>query len=464
MTESRFLGRLRRDLGALESYALLIGMLVGAGIFRVTSVASERTGASVVLGYLALAPAVFASSVAYAVFLSTRLGDRPGGELESVGAVFGPGRVAFLCAWLKLIAYLGALAFLGQTLADYLVELGAVLGLGESGPASVWLTLGLLTAFLVLHLSGVRWFGRVQVAMCLVLGVSILVLVLPGLFAIERESYAPLFPHGAKGFLRALPPLFFAFAGFEVIAHTAGEVKDSRDRLPRAFLVGILTTTVIFVSMSAVAFGVMPAAELAANEAPMAAAAQRYLPAGAAALVALGGVFAVATSVNGTLIVPARVTLVLARAGRLPAFLGHVHAGTGAPVTGLLASFAISAFLLLSGQLTLALNVAVFSLVLVYLANSIALLCLPRRNPELYATARTRVPRRVQVVAALVSIALLGVMVVVQLIDDVGVLRSTTLGERFSGGSLTCLELVPVWCLVGLGLYSGDVGDSGESA
>ena len=67
-------GRLRRDLGTLESYATLIGILIGAGIFKVTGQAWTLTGPSVILGYLVLAPAVLATSVAYSVYLSTPLG------------------------------------------------------------------------------------------------------------------------------------------------------------------------------------------------------------------------------------------------------------------------------------------------------------------------------------------------------------------------------------------------------
>ena len=47
---------LRRDLGTIESYAAMVGMMIGAGIFRVTGLASEQTGPSVILGYLVLAP------------------------------------------------------------------------------------------------------------------------------------------------------------------------------------------------------------------------------------------------------------------------------------------------------------------------------------------------------------------------------------------------------------------------
>src|SRR5215510_15987454 len=72
--------RLRRDLGTIESYAALIGILIGAGIFKVTSDAWKLTGPSVILGYVVLMPAILATSVPYAAYLSTSLGKEPGGE------------------------------------------------------------------------------------------------------------------------------------------------------------------------------------------------------------------------------------------------------------------------------------------------------------------------------------------------------------------------------------------------
>src|SRR2546430_1965329 len=107
-----FVGRLRRDLGTLESYAALLGILIGAGIFTVTSHAWALTGPSVILGYVVLTPVVLATSVAYAAFLSTPLGREPGGEYTHISRTLGGYRVAFIGAWLKIISYVGAGAFL----------------------------------------------------------------------------------------------------------------------------------------------------------------------------------------------------------------------------------------------------------------------------------------------------------------------------------------------------------------
>src|SRR5438552_14755108 len=101
----RLVAGLRRDLGTLESYAALLGILIGAGIFKVTSDAWEVTGPSVILGYLLLAPAILATSVAYSIFLSTPLGREPGGEYTHLSRTFGGYGAAFVGVWLKIISY-----------------------------------------------------------------------------------------------------------------------------------------------------------------------------------------------------------------------------------------------------------------------------------------------------------------------------------------------------------------------
>src|SRR3954466_14509761 len=153
---------LRRDLGTIESYATLLGILIGAGIFKVTSEAWALTGPSVILGYLVLAPAILATSVAYSVFLSTPLGREPGGEYTHISRTFGGYGLAFVGSWLKIISYIGALAYQARAFADY-----------SGGSTAV--AIGILVLFWAIHIAGVRWFGRIQVWMCVILGVSIVV-------------------------------------------------------------------------------------------------------------------------------------------------------------------------------------------------------------------------------------------------------------------------------------------------
>ncbi|MFQ5718698.1 MAG: APC family permease [Acidobacteriota bacterium] len=452
----RLTSRLRRDLGTFESYAALLGILIGAGIFRVTTEAWSLTGPSVILGYIVLAPAVLATSVAYAVFLSTSLGDEPGGEYTHISRVFGHPGLAFVGTWLKVISYLGALAYLAIAFADYFIPLcRGHLQAGSRLPVA----LATLFFFYLVHIFGVRWFGRLQVVMFALLGASLVILIGPGLAAIRVHHYRPFFTGGVAGFASCLPPLFFAYAGFESLAQTAGEVKDSRRLLPRIFLRGTTATTAIFILISVVTFGVLPGSELATSTAPMSEVAAVYLPAAGTVVVTLGALMALATSVNATMLVPSRLAIMLAQDRLAPRWMGAVSSRTGTPIIGLTATFLIAALLLLSGQVALTLNIAVFALVILYFLHSLALLVLPRANPALAAEVQVRIPRSWQRAAALFSLVTMGSLILLQVIQDVQVLAHTTLAERLSftspgGLSLTSLELALAWGLIGVVFYA----------
>jgi len=430
---------LRRDLGTIESYAAMIGILIGAGIFKVTSDARELTGPSVILGYLVLAPAILATSVAYSVYLSTPLGREPGGEYTHLSRTFGGYGLAFVGVWLKIISYIGALAYLAVACAEYLLAL-----VGKHGNP-LPLATATLVVFYVIHVAGVRWFGLIQVWMCALLGLSLVVLIVPGVFAIYAPNYRPFFTHGLGGFAAALPPLFFAYAGFESLAQTAGEVRDSTTRLPRIFLKGISVTMVIYFLMSVVAFGVLPGAQLRASTAPMTAVASRYLPVGAAWFVTFGAVMALTTSVNATMLVPSRVAIMLAGDRLAPRALGAISPRTGTPVIGLTITLAVALALVVSGRIGLALNIAVFALVTLYFLHSLALLLLPRLNPELFRSATLPLPLWLQRVAAVISLLSMGTIIALQITNDVR--------ERMHGGALTTIELTLIWSAIGGLLY-----------
>src|SRR5215510_15177486 len=145
--------RLRRDLGTIESYAALIGILIGAGIFKVTSEAGAITGPGVILSYILLMPAILATSIPYAAFISTPLGREPGGEYLHISRTLGGYAVAYIGAWLKIISYVGAGAYLASALADYLIELS---GRRLSGDGyHQLLAVGSLLFFFLIHVIGV---------------------------------------------------------------------------------------------------------------------------------------------------------------------------------------------------------------------------------------------------------------------------------------------------------------------
>ena len=163
---------------------------------------------------------------------------------------------------------------------------------------------------------------------------------------------------------------------------------------------------------------------------------------------------AITTSLNPTLIVPSRLALIFVEDRLAPAWLGFVNPRTATPVRALTLTVAACLLLLISKQLSLALNIAVFALILLYFLHSLVFLLLPRLNPQLNSQITIGLRVWLQRGAALLSMVSMATLLVVQIFQDVRTLKAQSLGERLEHHSLTSLELVIVWSAIGAVLYA----------
>ncbi|SVB32424.1 uncharacterized protein METZ01_LOCUS185278, partial [marine metagenome] len=180
---------LRRDLGSLSGYATIVGILVGAGIFRVTGEAGAVAGSSVPFAYLLFAPIVLATALAYSVFSSTPLGNRPGGAYLHISRTFGNYYIGFVAMWMKLVAFVGAISFMSTSFGEYM-------NFFIPGQDPRFWAVIVLLVFYGINIFGIKYYGRVQIGMLIVLMISIVLLVVPGLAAVDLSYYDPILPKG----------------------------------------------------------------------------------------------------------------------------------------------------------------------------------------------------------------------------------------------------------------------------
>jgi len=152
--------------------------------------------------------------------------------------------------------------------------------------------------------------------------------------------------------------------------------------------------------------------------------------------------------------VPSRLAFILSRDGLAPGWIGAIHPRTATPVFGLTLTLAASAALLVGRQISLALNVAVFALVILYFLHSLTFLLLPRRNPSLAGLITVNMSPSLQRVAAWISLASMGVLIASQVWQDISTIRGQNLWDRIANQKLTSMELAVVWGLIGLALYA----------
>ncbi|TYR75142.1 amino acid permease [Rossellomorea vietnamensis] len=371
---------LKRELGKWHGYALMIGGMVGSGIFVVTGEAGAQAGPSVPFGYVVLLPVLLCSALAYLIFMSTPLGNSPGGAYVHISRTFNNYFAGFLFMWFQYIALLGVMAIMAISFGDYL---SSVIGAGNTAI----LATVLLLVFYLLNIVGVKWFGVVQLVMSAVLFIAILVLVVPGVFFIETENFSPMLPNGVSGFIAILPSLFFAYFGFEQLAQAGGEMKDPQKAMPRTMLIGSFATVIIYFLISIVAFGVIPYDQLAQSQSAMFDVASVYLPAGGKWIVMVGIIMAFATTLNSLVMVVSRILFAFAEDRVIPVGIAKVNKRFNTPHIAITINTIIVLGLIWTRTLDYLLNVSLQGMFLMYIGHAIAMMALPFVRPALFQSA-----------------------------------------------------------------------------
>ncbi|MEQ9259139.1 MAG: amino acid permease [Roseovarius sp.] len=378
---------LKRRIGLPLLTAYGVGVMVGAGIYVLVGAVASQAGAWAPLSFILAGLIAAPTALSYAEF-STRLPE-------------AAGEAAYVAHGLRM-DWLGVLVGVAIVLAGT-ISAAAVL---RGGAGYLALATGLPQELLAVVLG----LGLVAVALAGVLeslalaaiftGIEILGLVLvmhAGWLAEPVVTVAELPPIAFPGLAAGAVLAFFAFIGFEDIVNMAEEVEDPERVMPRAILIALLITSLLYALVAVAAVRAVPLADLAQSEQPLALVWQAG-HGGSAAFLAL---IAVAAAMNGVLaqiVMAARVLFGLGR--RTPAFaiFHHAHERLGTPVlaTCLVGAMLLPAALTLPvaelASATSALLLGVFVLV----------------NAALLAVKRGAPPARFNVPAAVPAFGLLG--------------------------------------------------------
>lgn len=235
----------RRILGPWAAASVVVGMVVGAGIFRSASLVALNIGNdSLVLLAWALG-GVFALAAALSYAELATAFPHPGGDYRFLKEAFGPG-LAFLFAWSRFaIIFTASAAMLAFVAADYLAELVPLSQTGRAGVAAL-----AILALTALNLRGVRTGTRSQVVL---VAIDILALLALGVAAaaLIAGDVPPLAPEVAPrpfvlgGFGAAMVFVMLAFGGFNDAATLSAEVRRPRD-MTLAMIGGMAMVTALY--------------------------------------------------------------------------------------------------------------------------------------------------------------------------------------------------------------------------
>jgi amino acid transporter len=337
----------------------VVNSTIGAGIFVLPAAVSGRIGAAAPLAFL-LCFLTMALVVACFALAGSRV-SRSGGTYGYVGEAFGrfPGFLAGVLYWLS-----DALANAGVA-AALAASAGVLLPAFRSGPARAVLILAVFGTLALVNVRGVKAGITLVQAMTAAKLLPLALLVLAGLLAVSPANLAwPGLPSG-ETLGGTVLLLIFAFVGVEVALSPSGEVKDPARTVPRAVLLALVLTTLLYAALQLVAQGVLGAALAGFPDAPLAAVAGRLLGRAGEALLILGASVSMFGYLTGSILGTPRILFAFGRDGILPATFGSVHPRFRTPSFAICVHTAFVASLAIAGRferLALMSNVAVLSL------------------------------------------------------------------------------------------------------
>jgi APA family basic amino acid/polyamine antiporter len=348
--------QLKQSLGLWDAVSINVGAIIGGGIFVVTGIIAGLAGSALVVS-MALA-AVIALFTALSFAELTAWHPVEGAVYEYTRQLVSP-IAGFLTGWMWIIAntFGGAAVSLG--FGYYLAA--AIPGLPANVIASV-----VCLGFTALNFLGIRQSALLN-NIFVVIKLSVLgFFVVFGLFFANIENFLPFEPLNG-GMFYAMGLIFFAYGGFPRVAVMAEEVKNPKRNVPRAVLLSLLISALVYVIVGAVAVGLVGPVGLAASNAPLTVAIGASGNVAAVQVLAIGGAIATASVLLAAVLGVSRMAFSMARQQDLPQALGKVHKRFGTPYVAIWIVGTIMAIIVLFADLTGTIVISTFGLVFGYI-------------------------------------------------------------------------------------------------
>ena len=386
---------LARGLGLWDTSLLVLGLVIGGGIFLTpSSIAKAVPSGPWILGLWILAGLLaIGGGLVYAEMGAMM--PQAGGMYVYFREAFGE-LPAFLYAWVAFwVIIIGADAAVAIGFAQYFAVFFPGLGSGHVVIAlgSIAISAGQLVAVaLTLLLSATHYVGvkegvRIQGVFTSMIALAMLWIAVGGALAPRpagiASAAAPVAAITIAGIGTALVAVFWTYYGWNEIVAVAGEVANPRRTLPIALILGTGLVTILCVGVNAAFLKAIPVTEMANVAQPGFVASTRLFGSGVAFLVSLAVTTAAVGCTSAGLVPAPRIVYALARDGLFPKAFARVHPRFRTPSFAIVVQAIWMSLLCLSGRYDQLYTYATFFVILAYAATGIALFLFRRRRPDM---------------------------------------------------------------------------------
>ena len=377
----------RPSLTILDAVALIVGLVVGSGIFRAPQLVAENTGTVALFLGVWVVGGLISLIGAFCYAELTTAYPHAGGEYHFLRRAFGAD-LAFLFAWSRSsVIQTGSLAILAYVFADYLAP---VLSLDPN--RSPILAVVAVVALTGLNLAGLRHGKRTQVLLTTVELVGLAAVIVAGLFLLDGPAYTePLADKGAGGSLAgvglAMVFVLLTYGGWNEAAYISAEVRDGPRAMARTLFLGIGIITALYLLANLAYVHALGLKGISSSSVVAADVMHAALGPWGATLLSLAVAVSALTSANATIITGARSTYALGRDFGAFHFLGRWNDRDSTPVNALFLQGAVALGLVAFGAVArsgfeamVAYTAPVFWFFLAL--ASLSLIVLRKREPE----------------------------------------------------------------------------------
>jgi APA family basic amino acid/polyamine antiporter len=399
---------LKRDLGVWGAAAIVVGTVIGSGIFLVPKRALLATGDPQTVFFIWIFGGLLSLAGALTYAELGAMLPHSGGEYVYLREAYGP-LYSFTYGWTQMwVAKSGSVATLATAfyiaLANFipalktpLFTLPPPLGPG-GGPLEItpgqFFAMFLIMALGVVNYFGVRFGGRVQVIVtfakvALIGAVIVIGLLYTGGSVSHLRTSVPASPGGIAGFFAALVGILWAYDGWNNVSMVSAEVKEPQKNLPRALIYGTGGVMVIYLLANAAYFYVLDAGEIARADLVPAEMMRKIFGAGGAAAVSLVAMVSIFAALNGSILSGARVPFAMAQDGLFFRAVGKVHPEYRTPSVSILLLSAWSSVLVLSGRYDELYTYVIFASWILYGMATASVIVLRNKRPDLGRPYRT---------------------------------------------------------------------------
>ena len=419
---------LARRLGLFDATMIVMGGIVGSGIFVTPYVVARQvhTPALIVGAWLAGGLVALAGAFVYAELAARR--PHVGGQYAYLRDAFHPA-VAFVYGWaLLLVIQTGGMAAVAVTFARYFRE---VTHLPLAEPVVAALGIALLVA---VNCMGVRSGGTVQNGLMILKIVAIVGLIAAGLVFVAPKASASTAPAPAPSgslllaFGAAMTPVMFSYGGWQTASFVAGEMRDPRRDLARGLLIGVGGVIALYVGVTLACVHALGADGLAATTTPASSVMRLAFGERGAALIAAGIAISTLGFLSQGMLTAPRVYFAMAADGVFFRSVARVSPRTRAPVVAVALQGVLSLLIALTGTYEQILGYVVAVDWVFFALTGAALFVFRRREGE--ADGGARVPGHPLTTALFVAAAGL---IVISTVLDAPVNSAVGLGIMLAG-------------------------------